>query len=72
MDMKRYFLAALVVALSVFSFGGCANQPATTTASNDANPSKTTYTREDLDKSGRAETGAALSQIDPDIQSRGR
>jgi hypothetical protein len=68
--MKRYLLTAATVALSVFALPGCANQPAADTT--DANPSKKTYTRDDLDRSGRAQTGQALQQIDPDIQSRSR
>jgi hypothetical protein len=63
--MKRYFLAAMTGALSVMSFAGCANQ--SSTATTEANPSKKTYTHDDLDRSGQATTGQALKHIDPDV-----
>jgi hypothetical protein len=66
--MKRYLFTAATVALSIFAFPGCANQQTADTT--DANPSKKTYTRDDLDRSGQAQTGQALQRIDPDIQSR--
>ncbi|MEY2525945.1 MAG: hypothetical protein QOE73_716 [Verrucomicrobiota bacterium] len=69
--MKRYIIAAVTIALSVLALEGCANQQTPANAS-DADPTKKTYTREDLDRSGRAQTGQALQQIDPNIQSRSR
>lgn len=65
--MKRYLLAAMAGALSIASFAGCAEQSSTTAAANEANPSKKTYNRNDLDRSGQAQTGPALRRIDPDI-----
>ena len=70
--MKSYLIAALTVALSVMSFAGCADQKSTATTANEANPSKQTYTRHDLDRSGQANTGPALKHIDPDITGGGR
>jgi hypothetical protein len=68
--MKRYF-AAVMAALSVFAFGGCAAEHhGTTHASSEANPSKKTYTRDDLDRSGQAQTGQALQTLDPNIETR--
>jgi len=65
--MKRYLLAAVAGALLV-SFTGCAEQGSTTTTTTtEANPSKKTYTRDDLDRSGQAQTGQALKHIDPDV-----
>jgi hypothetical protein len=63
--MKDYLFAPLV-ALSVFTFAGCANQPSTATAS-DADPSTRTYSQEDLGKTGRVQTGEALRASDPSV-----
>jgi hypothetical protein len=64
--MKRYLITAVTVALSVMSFSGCADQGSTASTA-DANPSKKTYNRDDLDRTGQATTGQALKRTDPDI-----
>jgi PBP1b-binding outer membrane lipoprotein LpoB len=64
--MKCYLFAAMVVA-SGFMFTGCANEPATATKASAANPTDRTYTRDDLQKTGRTQTGEAVQALDPAV-----
>lgn len=62
---KLTFLAAMA-AVSIFTLVGCAHErPAPTAA--DTNPAHRTYTREDLNKTGRHQTGPALEAVDPSV-----
>ena len=63
--MKTCLFAVAMVAVSAFSFAGCANEPASATASAQANPTDRTYTQKDLQHSGRQTTGGAIQAIDP-------
>jgi uncharacterized lipoprotein YbaY len=68
--MKTHYSILITLASASIALSGCANQPAAgpTPQVSDSNYKKT-YTQEDLERSGRAETGPALEQIDPDVHS---
>ncbi|MGH8092512.1 MAG: hypothetical protein ACREIF_03445 [Chthoniobacterales bacterium] len=63
--MKIHVFLAITCAAFLGALAGCQTQSAAV-ATND-NPAKKVYTQADLDASGRAQTGPALQQIDPDI-----
>jgi len=67
--MRYYFFVAGTGALAfaALTFTGCANQ-GTTTASEGADPGKSTYSQHDLERTGQAQTGPALESADPSIQ----
>lgn len=63
----KTFISVVAVALMVC---GCANQSQEpVAANNDANPSKRTYSQQDIQASGRTQVGSALRQMDPDVRS---
>jgi hypothetical protein len=66
---KHHLFATVIVALSAFTFAGCANNQPTTAAANRSNdnPSRKVYTQHDLERSGESDTGRALQKIDPDV-----
>jgi uncharacterized lipoprotein YajG len=66
----HYSLAAVTVAISVFGFAGCADNPQTTTAFTNTNPAARTYTGSDLQKTGRQSSGEALQAVDPSVTTR--
>jgi hypothetical protein len=70
MKTTRYFLAAVMVAIAVFDFAGCANNQQTTTASTSTNPAARTYSGNDLQKTGRQTSGEALQAVDPSVTTR--
>ena len=59
-------LAIALLALSLVSFCGCANQTSAT-ASSASNPTRRTYSQDELSKTGRTQTGEALQAIDPSV-----
>lgn len=61
------YAMAMVVGVTLWMCG-CANQ-AQTSANTD--PNRSTYTQEDLNKTGQQETGPALEAANPSIQSHG-
>ena len=63
--MKRYMFVAAIVALSAFSFAGCANQPEATASNTD--PTKRTYTQKDLGRTTRTDAASALQAADPSV-----
>lgn len=74
--MKTLALLALAAA-----FVGCTTTPTTTTTTTTSSrnaqidnsaTNKRVYTQSDLQRSGRANTGAALRTIDPDISGGGQ
>jgi hypothetical protein len=65
--MKFSIFVAAIVAASTFTFAGCANQSSNATAAAD-DPTKRTYTNDDLNKSGRQNTGEAIRALDPSVQ----
>ena len=73
--IMKYYICAVAIAASLgFMFAGCADKPAatSTTAASTAEPGKRVHTQEDLRKTGRSETGEALQQVDPSVQTSGR
>ena len=66
--MKTFLWAAAIVAVSPLIVAGCANQQPSKPAVSDTNPASRTYTREELDKTGRHQTGPALEAADPSVQ----
>ena len=68
--MKHYFLALLMTG-SIGLFAGCATQ--NSTAANDADPSRRTYTQKQLNNTGRQETARQVEAVDPAVSvSNGR
>jgi hypothetical protein len=65
--MKTFLCAGAIIAVSPLTIAGCASQSPNTAASA-ANPAQTTYTQEDLKKTGRQQTGDALQALDPSVQ----
>jgi predicted small secreted protein len=68
--MKLSIFVTAIVAASTFTFAGCANQSSNTAAAA-GDPTKRTYTDEDLNKTGRQNTGEALRALDPSVQTSG-
>jgi hypothetical protein len=68
MNMKAYLDAALMLALVflTFALAGCADQPTTASASA-GNPTDRTYSRNDLNRTGRQSTGEAIQAADPSV-----
>ena len=65
--MKFSIFVAAIVAASAFTFAGCVNQSSNATAAA-GDPTKRTYTNDDLNKSGRQNTGEAIRALDPSVQ----
>jgi hypothetical protein len=65
--MKFSIFVTAIVAASIFTFAGCANQSSNATAAA-GDPTKRTYTDEELNKTGRQNTGDALRSLDPSVQ----
>ena len=61
--MKSYLLAVAIFSLSIFAFAGCANQ-SSQSATTDANPTDRTYTRKDIQNSGRQDTAGAAQALE--------
>jgi hypothetical protein len=66
--MKTSFLLAVVASLAMYTIAGCANRQSSQPAAFDTNPTTRTYTGEDLNKTGRQQTGPALEAVDPSVQ----
>jgi hypothetical protein len=68
-EKMKSLIFATFVALSLFSFVGCANQASTTTTTttSDADPGRRTYSNQDLNKTGRTQTGEAVQALDPSV-----
>jgi hypothetical protein len=64
--MKCYLLAVAFFSLSIFAFGGCANESSKSAAAG-ANPTDRTYTRKDLQNTGRQDTAGAAQAVDPSV-----
>jgi hypothetical protein len=69
--MKTSFSFAVVASLAMFTIAGCANRQSSQPTASDTNPASRTYTREDLNKTGRQQTGPALEAADPSVQAPG-
>lgn len=66
--MKKY-LFGMALALAVPLFTGCANEQQSASSSSPAtDPTKKTYSRKDLNNSGRQTTGEAVQALDPAAQ----
>jgi PBP1b-binding outer membrane lipoprotein LpoB len=70
--MKTKMLVVACLSGLAITWAGCANQ-ATTTASNTAKrePLQWTHSQEELQKTGRTQTGDALQAVDPSVQTTG-
>jgi hypothetical protein len=68
--MKPYFLAVALMGIAALTFAGCANETPDATASA-GNPTDRTYTRDDINRSGRQTTGEAMQAMDPAVQVSG-
>ena len=66
--MKGRYL--FVIAITNALFLGCAREKEQMVQAPD--PAKRGYTQEELRKTGRTDTGAALEQLDPAVQSSSR
>jgi hypothetical protein len=64
--MKSFLLTAIMAAVAVFAFAGCADQ-ATKGSASAGNPSDRTYNRDDLQKTGRQTTSEAIQRSDPSV-----
>jgi hypothetical protein len=57
--MKTNRFAVAMMAMSIFAFAGCADEP--------PNPTTRTYTQKDLNNTGRHDTAGAVGAIDPSV-----
>jgi hypothetical protein len=69
----HYFLAAITLAISTFGFGGCADNPSSSSTTSNTNPAQKSYSGNDLQQhTGRQTAGDALQASDPSITTQGR
>ena len=66
--MKTPFLLAVVGSLAIFTIAGCANQEVSQPVASGTDPTKRTYTGEDLEKTGQPNAARALEAADPAVQ----
>lgn len=72
--MKTIFSLLGLAVILLSTLAGCAHRtppPPRSTVLDSNDPTKRTYSRDDLYGTGRRDTGAALESIDPSIQSTG-
>jgi hypothetical protein len=67
--MKTGLLIAAIVVTSTFPFAGCAEQSTATTSTPD--PSRSTYSQDDLTRTGRTDASSALRAAAPQVTTRG-
>jgi hypothetical protein len=70
MKTHSCFLAA-TAAIAILGFAGCTNNQESTASAN-TNPSATSYSRDDLQKTGKRTSGEALQAADPSVTASGR
>jgi hypothetical protein len=63
--MKLHVMAAATMVLSALSLVGCANEKSTTASAGDS--SARTYDRNDLQHTGRMQSGEAVQAVDPSV-----
>ena len=68
--MKIEYL--FLVAIASVALSGCASQKESVIQSSTDTTTKRVYTQEELRKTGQTETGPALEQVDPSVQTSGR
>ncbi|MEP6820742.1 MAG: hypothetical protein ABI946_00155 [Chthoniobacterales bacterium] len=64
----------ILLVLGVASLSGCATSPQPVTKNNDidlSDPAKRSYSKAQLDKTGRQNAGEALAQVDPAVSVSG-
>ena len=71
MMMKLSYLSFVILTSASVVLFGCARQRETVVDTS-KHPEKVVHTQEELKKTGRTETGPALEQVDPSIQTTGQ
>jgi hypothetical protein len=70
--MKNYYVLVVAgISAVAMTLAGCANQSTTSNAPT-REPGQSTHTQEELQKTGRSQTGDALQEVDPSVQTSGR
>jgi hypothetical protein len=60
----RTLLLVAGAAMGAITLSGCASHEATTTTATSANPARQTYSRSELNQTGRPDTAGAIEAVD--------